>query len=63
VVAVMMIKVVPGLLDIFPSKDDLPASTLLLISISDTFVAYWIHMISIFVLLYIGLMFWKKTDL
>lgn len=63
VVAIMMIKVVPWLLEIFPTKEDLPASTIALIAISDAFVAYWIHIIVVFVWLYAGLHFWKKTDL
>lgn len=63
VVAIMMIKVVPGLLDIFPSKDDLPGTTLTLIAISDAFVAYWIHMLVWAFLFYVGLFFWKRTDI
>jgi len=37
--------VVPKLLEIFDSKDDLPASTKTLMAISDAFVNYWPLMI------------------
>jgi type IV pilus assembly protein PilC len=41
VVYIMMTKVVPNLLEIFESKDTLPASTQLLIAISNFLVNYW----------------------
>lgn len=41
VVWVMMVMVVPKLLDIFEWWDDLPASTIALIAVSDFFVYYW----------------------
>lgn len=41
VVMVLMVMVVPKLLEIFDSKESLPASTQLLISVSDFFVWYW----------------------
>jgi len=37
----MMVKVVPKLLEIFPSKEALPASTQILIAFSDFLSAYW----------------------
>jgi type II secretory pathway component PulF len=41
VIFVMMTMVVPKLLDIFDSKENLPSSTQLLIAISDFMVSYW----------------------
>ncbi|USN57963.1 MAG: hypothetical protein H6767_06500 [Candidatus Peribacteria bacterium] len=41
VIFVMMTMVVPKLLEIFDNKSDLPASTKILISISDAMTAYW----------------------
>ncbi|MDD3145221.1 MAG: type II secretion system F family protein [Candidatus Gracilibacteria bacterium] len=61
VVAVMMIMVVPKLLEIFDNKDDLPGTTRALIFISDTFVNYWIIMLIVIIISYIGLQIWKKT--
>jgi general secretion pathway protein F len=45
VVSVMMIMIVPKLLEIFDDKSQLPATTLLLMDISDFFRAHWILMI------------------
>lgn len=61
VVSVMMIMVVPKLLEIFDSKDDLPWSTKALIFVSDFFVSYWAFMIIFFILAYLGLLAWRKT--
>ncbi len=61
VVWVMMTMVVPKLLEIFDTKDDLPPSTKLLIAMSDFFVNYWFIMIIVIVILYIWILFWKKT--
>jgi type II secretory pathway component PulF len=41
----MMTMVVPKLLDIFDDKSKLPASTQLLMSISNAFTSYWWLMI------------------
>jgi type IV pilus assembly protein PilC len=41
VVIIMMVKVVPNLLEIFESKDALPASTQVLIAMSNFLVSYW----------------------
>jgi len=41
VVVVMMTMVVPKLLEIFTDESALPASTQLLIKISDSFIYYW----------------------
>jgi type II secretory pathway component PulF len=41
VIFIMMIKVVPNLLEIFESKETLPASTQVLIAMSNFFVGYW----------------------
>ena len=62
VVAVMMIMVVPKLLEIFDSKDDLPASTKTLMAISDAFVNYWPLMIITVVVAFVWVSIWKKTD-
>jgi len=48
-----MIAVVPKLLEIFDSKDDLPASTQLLMSISDFFRDSWFLAIIVLALAYI----------
>ncbi len=61
VVWVMMTMVVPKLLEIFDSKDDLPWTTKLLIAMSDLFVNYWFLMIIVVVVLYIWVLFWKTT--
>lgn len=61
VISVMMTMVVPKLLEIFDSKDDLPGSTKLLISISDFFRDYWFVVIIIFVWFAVFISFWKKT--
>ena len=61
VVAVMMIAVVPKLLEIFTWKAELPASTQLLVKISDAFRDYWVMMIVLVVLVVILIKIWKKT--
>lgn len=62
VVVIMMVKVVPGLLEIFPSKDALPASTRLLIWISDFLIARWLILVWIIVLWSWAFVFWKATE-
>lgn len=62
VVAVMMILVVPKLLEIFDSKDELPWTTKLLMSISDAFINYWPLMIILLVGSFIWISIWKRTD-
>jgi type IV pilus assembly protein PilC len=57
----MMIAVVPKLLAIFEGSWDLPASTRLLIAISDAFRDYWLVMIIVWAALYIFISMWKKT--
>ncbi|MDR2640909.1 MAG: hypothetical protein LBC61_06540 [Candidatus Peribacteria bacterium] len=49
VVYIMMTKVVPNLLEIFESKDTLPASTQLLIAMSNFLVGNWWIMLLIIV--------------
>lgn len=61
VIAIMMVIVVPKLLTIFDGKDSLPASTKLLISISDAFTNYWMLMIVVVVWLIVIISMWKKT--
>ena len=61
VIFVMMTMVVPKLLDIFSWGDNLPASTKLLISVSDFFVWYWWLMIWFFLVVFIFCFFWWKT--
>ncbi|MDD3793277.1 MAG: type II secretion system F family protein [Candidatus Gracilibacteria bacterium] len=62
VIAVMMTMVVPKLLGIFDSKDDLPGSTKILIYISDAFVNYWLIMVITVIVAFILISIWKKTD-
>jgi len=61
VVSVMMTMVVPKLLDIFDDKSTLPASTKILMSVSDIFRDYWFVMVLIFVILFVVVFIWKKT--
>ncbi len=61
VVAVMMIMVVPKLLEIFDTKEDLPWSTKALIVMSDIFVNYWLLMIIFVFVLYVLVYAWRKT--
>jgi len=61
VIAVMMIMVVPKLLEIFDSKDDLPPTTKLLITVSDLFVNYWFFMIILAFIAFVLVSIWKKT--
>lgn len=76
VVFVMMIMVVPKLLAIFwydpnlplnaeiniAAMEQLPASTRLLMSISNFFTNYWYLVIIFFVLFYFWINMWRKTD-
>lgn len=62
VIAVMMILVVPKLLWIFDAKDNLPASTRLLMAISDAFANYWFVMLIIVWIIYVWVWMWKKTS-
>lgn len=62
VIRVMMTMVVPKLLEIFEDKSKLPASTQLLMSISNAFVNYWWLMILIVLWWLIFLSIWKKTE-
>jgi type II secretory pathway component PulF len=41
----MMVKVVPKLLEIFEDKSALPASTQILIAVSDFLASYWMFII------------------
>lgn len=61
VIFVMMTLVVPKLLEIFEDKSALPASTKVLVFISDIFVNYWYFIIIVFVIIYFVISFWKKT--
>lgn len=61
VIAVMMIAVVPKLLEIFSWQGNLPASTQLLVKISDAFKNYWLLMIVIIVIVITVIKIWKKT--
>ena len=61
VVAVMMIMIVPKLLEIFEDKSKLPASTKLLVSMSDLFRNYWFFMIVIWIIVFVAVSIWKKT--
>lgn len=61
VIAIMMIFVVPKLLEIFSGSDKLPASTKLLIAISDFFVWFWWLFIIIVLWWLIFISIWKET--
>ncbi len=62
VVIVMMVVVVPKLLEIFSGWDvELPASTQLLIAISDFFRDFWLAMIIFFIAFTVFVLIWKKT--
>lgn len=61
VVAIMMIKVVPQLLEIFDDKSSLPASTQTLMAISDLFRDHWFMMIIVVFGFLIMVWIWKKT--
>jgi type IV pilus assembly protein PilC len=52
VILVMMTMVVPKLLEIFDDKSALPATTQVLIFISDAFVSYWYLMIIFIIAFY-----------
>lgn len=62
VVWVLMTKIVPGLLEIFPDKDKLPEITQLLINISDFFVGYWFVVILVVLVIVVLIWFWRRTD-
>jgi len=61
VIVVMMVFVVPKLLEIFEWSDKLPASTKILISISNFFVWYWWVLFIIFIWWGIFIYLWRKT--
>ncbi len=61
VIMVMMVVVVPKLLEIFEDKSNLPASTQVLIAISDFTSSYWYLIIWFFIALYVWISIWKKT--
>jgi len=63
VIVVMMTMVVPKLLEIFEDKSTLPASTQLLIKISDSFIHYRWLMLGILVVFIIIVIFWKTTEM
>lgn len=62
VVVIMMVKVVPSLLEMFGSKESLPFTTQVLITVSDLFVNYGFVMIWLVVILIIWFMIWKRTE-
>lgn len=62
VVVVMMVKVVPWLLEIFSSEEDLPASTRLLIAISNFFVNHWIALLVAVIVFVMWIWVWKNTE-
>jgi type IV pilus assembly protein PilC len=61
VVVVMMVSVVPKLLEIFEWGENLPASTKILMWISNFFVNYWWLLLIIVAVLWIWFVFWKST--
>jgi len=63
VIVVMMTMVVPKLLEIFEDKSALPASTQLLIKISDSFIHYWWLYVTIIVVIVTVILLWKSTEM
>lgn len=61
VIFVMMTMVVPKLLEIFEDKSKLPASTQILMWISNAFTSYWWLIIIVTIMSLITLFFWKQT--
>jgi type IV pilus assembly protein PilC len=61
VIWIMMVAIVPKLLEIFTDKSALPASTKILISVSDFLSAYWWLVIIGIIGFVIGVKIWKKT--
>jgi len=61
VVIVMMVAIVPKLLSIFEDKSQLPASTKLLIMISDWLKSYWFLILIFFIIVFVTISIWKKT--
>lgn len=62
VIVIMMVYIVPKLLEIFEDKSALPASTRLLISISDFMVNYGIFIIFLLVVSFVFFLIWKQTE-
>lgn len=62
VIIVMMIFVVPKLLEIFENKDALPASTKVLISLSDFLIHYWWTLLIGLFVMYILFAIWFQTE-
>ena len=62
VIVIMMVYIVPKLLEIFEDKSALPASTRLLISISDFMVNYWIFIIFFLIVFFVFFLIWKQTE-
>ena len=61
VITIMMVVVVPKLIEIFDDKSNLPASTQVLISISNFMVNYWFLLFMFFAIVFIWITLWKKT--
>ncbi|MDD4151655.1 MAG: type II secretion system F family protein, partial [Candidatus Gracilibacteria bacterium] len=61
VIFVMMTMVVPKLLEIFEDKSKLPASTQILMGISNAFTSYWWLIIIVTIMSLVTLFFWKQT--
>lgn len=62
VIVIMMVVVVPKLLDIFPNKDALPASTQLLIALSNFLVTGWAYILTLLVLTFLWISVWIRTE-
>ena len=61
VITVMMTMVVPKLLEIFEDKSDFPASTKILMWLSDIFTNYWYLIILFFCSSFFMIWVWKRT--
>lgn len=62
VIVIMMVVVVPKLLDIFPNKEALPASTQLLIALSNFLVTGWAYILTLLVLTFLWISVWIRTE-
>ena len=62
VVCVILIKVIPGLIEIFPDKNKLPNSTKTLIAISDFLQHNWAYLAIGFAATFLFFFLWGKTD-
>ncbi len=61
VVAVLMVKVIPSLLQFFGDPETLPSATKAIMAVSDFFASYWLIALIALISLFIFYKIWKKT--